>query len=169
MDIFDKAERLMTMDDQVWRKHASPWSVWIRFFTVTPLISLAVWSRAWLGWYSLVPIGLAVFWSWYNPRAFPEPRSTNNWSAKATFGERIFLDRRKVGLPLHHLRAANVLTFMSFIGSLIWMYGLFTLNFWATVAGLIGVVMPKAWFCDRMVWIYEDMKHTDPVYLSWLK
>ena len=169
MDIFDKAERLMTMDDQVWKKHASPWSVWTRFFTVTPLISLAVWSRAWLGWYSLVPIGIAIFWSWYNPRAFPEPKFTNNWSAKATFGERVFLERRKVDIPQHHLQAANVLTFMSFIGFLIWIYGLLTLNFWATVAGLIGVVMPKAWFCDRMVWIYEDMKHTDPVYLSWLK
>ena len=169
MNVFDKAESLMTMNDQTWKRHASPWSVWTRFFTVTPLISLAVWSRVWLGWYSLVPIGLALFWTWYNPRAFPIPKSTNNWGAKATFGERVFLERRKVDIPRHHLRAANVLTLMSLIGSLIWIYGLVSLNFWATVAGIIGAVLPKAWFCDRMVWLYEDIKHTDPVYLSWLK
>ena len=80
---------------------------------------------------------------------------------------RIFFDRRKVNIPQHHLRAANVLTLMSFIGLLIcWIYGLFGLNFWATIVGIIGAVLPKAWFCDRMVWIYEDMKYTDPVYLS---
>ena len=61
MNVFDKAESLMTMNDQTWKRHASPWSIWTRFFTVTPLISLAVWSRVWLGWYSLVSIGLALF------------------------------------------------------------------------------------------------------------
>ena len=169
MDIFDRGERLMTMNDQTWQRHASPWSVWTRIFTVAPLISLVVWSRVWLGWYSLMAIGLVLFWTWYNPRAFPAPSSTNNWAAKATFGERIFLDRQKVNIPQHHLRAANVLTLMSLIGLLIWIYGLFSLDFWATIAGIIGAVLPKTWFCDRMVWLYDDMKHTDPVYESWLK
>ena len=117
---------------------------------MVPLISLAFWSRAWLGWYALIPIALTFFWVWYNPRAFPPPRSTDNWASKGTFGERIFL------------------TVFSFMGALIWVYGLYALNVWATVAGVIGVVLPKAWFVDRMVWIYEDMKETDPKYAVWL-
>ncbi|MGF1478049.1 MAG: DUF6653 family protein [Cyanophyceae cyanobacterium] len=168
MNIFAQAEHLMSMNDKTWKRHASPWSVWTRFLTTTPLISLAVWSRVWLGWYSLLPIGLSFLWTWYNPRAFPPPKSTNNWGSKATFGERIFLDR-KVEIPSHHLRAANILTIMSLVGALIWFYGLYALNVWAVVAGIIGAVLPKAWFCDRMVWIYEDMKNADPVYSSWLR
>ena len=168
MDIFAAAERLMHMDDKTWMRHASPWSVWTRFLTVVPLISLAIWSRAWLGWVALLPIGLALGWAWYNPRAFPPPKSTNHWSAKGTFGERIFL-QDKINVPSHHRRAVNILTMLSFLGALIWIYGLYTLNFWATVAGVLGTVLPKAWFVDRMVWIYEDMKDTNPVYLSWLK
>ncbi|MEM1453414.1 MAG: DUF6653 family protein, partial [Planctomycetota bacterium] len=35
----------MDMDERTWMRHASPWSVWTRFFTCVPLISLAVWSR----------------------------------------------------------------------------------------------------------------------------
>lgn len=58
---------------------------------------------------------------------------------------------------------------LSFLGALIWIYGLYALDFWATVAGVLGTVLPKAWFVDRMVWIYENMKDTNPVYLSWLK
>ena len=54
------------------------------------------------------------------------------------------------------------------MGALIWVYGLYALNVWATVAGVMGVVLPKAWFVDRMVWIYEDMKETDPKYAVWL-
>ena len=31
------------------------------------------------------------------------------------------------------------------------------------------MVLPKAWFVDRMVWIYHDTKDSDPTFASWLK
>jgi len=160
---------MLSMDEAVWLRHASPWSVWSRFLTCVPFLSLAVWSRSWIGWYSLLPVAFALFWIWYNPRAFPAPKSTNNWASKGTFGERVFLERRKTDLPQHHLHAANGITMLSFIGAVIWIYGLYTLSAWATVAGVVGVVLPKAWFVDRMVWIYEDFKDADPRYKSWLR
>ena len=168
MDLFSGAEKMLAMDEAVWMRHANPWSVWSRFLTCVPLLSLAVWSRAWLGWYSLLPIGLALFWIWYNPRAFPVPARRDNWASKGVFGERIFLERRKTDLPSHHLRTAQVLMAFSFVGAVLWIFGLATLNAWATVAGIIGVNLPKAWFVDRMVWIYEDMKDADPKYAAWL-
>ncbi len=169
MDLFSSAEKIMSMDETVWMRHANPWSVWTRFLTVVPLLSLAIWSRTWFGWYSLIPIALAILWAWYNPRAFSPPTSTDNWASKGVFGERVFLAHRNRDLPAHHLRAANVITMFSFVGALAWIYGLYTLNLWATVAGVMGVVLPKAWFVDRMVWIYEELKHKDPTYQSWLK
>ncbi len=169
MDLFSGAEKMMTMDDRTWLRHASPWSVWTRFFTMIPLLSLAIWSRVLIGWYALIPLALTLAWVWYNPRAFPPPASTDHWGSRGTFGERIFLERRKTDLPAHHLRAAMALTGVTFAASLVWIWGLYALDFWATVAGGALVVVSKAWFVDRMVWIYQDMKDSDPRYAGWLR
>ena len=81
MDVFKLSERLMAMDDEVWARHANPWSVYSRF-TCLPLIALAIWSRVWLGWWSLVPLVLALFWTWYNPRAFRPSTRNDGWAFK---------------------------------------------------------------------------------------
>lgn len=167
MDIFKISERLMTMDDATWARHANPWSVWTRF-SCLPLLALAVWSRTWLGWWALLPVGLALIWIWINPRIFKAPKTTDHWAAKGTFGERVFLNRKSIPIPAHHTRAARVLTVMSAIGAGILIYGLVVLGVWAVICGLIGTMLPKVWFVDRMVWLYEDMKQASPDYARWL-
>jgi hypothetical protein len=34
--------------------------------------------------------------------------------------------------------------------------------------GLVVTLLGKAWFLDRMVWLYEDMMHTSAEYRDWL-
>ncbi|MFT5849954.1 MAG: hypothetical protein ACI9H6_000783 [Patiriisocius sp.] len=46
-------------------------------------------------------------------------------------------------------------------------WGLYALNVWAVLVGLILVILDKMWFLDRMVWVYEDMKYKSEEYLSW--
>jgi hypothetical protein len=46
------------MTDDVWRRHANPWSVYTRFAAIPPLI-MAIWSRTWIGLWCLLPIALA--------------------------------------------------------------------------------------------------------------
>ncbi|MGL6259723.1 DUF6653 family protein [Vibrio sp. WXL210] len=169
MDLFKGAEKLLSMDEATWLRHASPWSVWSRFFTCVPLLTLAVWSRAWIGWYALLPTVLALVWIWLNPRAFKAPHSTDNWASKGTFGERIFLAHRHDALPPHHLKAANVITGISIIASVVWLGGLVSLNLSATLSGMFAVVLSKAWFVDRMVWVYHDMQDHRPEYRQWLR
>ncbi|MEO0931712.1 MAG: DUF6653 family protein [Pseudomonadota bacterium] len=168
MDIFNLAERTMRMDDAVWMRHANPWSVSTRF-TCLPLIILALWSRAWLGWWALLPLAIALFWTWANPRMFPPPTETNTWAAKGTFGERVFLNRKKRPIPRHHARMAAILTMLSAVGlpPLIW--GVWTFDVTLTVLGVIVLVLPKVWFVDRMVWLYEDMKDQYADYASWTR
>ena len=168
MDLFAAAERLMAMDEETWARHANPWSVWTRF-SCLPLLALAVWSRDWIGWWSLLPLAGALAWTWYNPRAFPPPARTDSWASKGTFGERVYLDRRQVTIPAHHLRASRILTILSALGAVILVYGLAALDFAATIAGLILAMLAKAWFVDRMVWLYEDMKDSRPDYAGWLR
>ena len=157
MDIYKSAEKLMRMDNAAWRRHANPWSVYTRF-TCLPVIVLAIWSRVWLGWWCLVPLALAILWTWLNPRLFDEPKSLDNWASKGVIGERLFLDRKSNPIAKHHVDMANLLTALSVLGVIILAYGLIVLSFWAVVAGMIATILPKVWFVDRMVWIYEDKK-----------
>lgn len=159
--------RIMQMDDRTWRRHASAWSVWTRFATL-PLLVLAIWSRVWLGWWALAPIAVVALWLWWNPRAFPPPRDTDRWSAKATFGERVWLGRRETPIPRHHERAARILSLFSAIGALVIAVGLIWLHVWTTVLGAAVCTLAKLWLCDRMVWLYEDMKDARPEYRAWL-
>lgn len=150
------AKRLMKMDDQVWLRHANPWSVWTRFTTL-PILSIAIWSRDWIGWYALIATALAVFWIWINPRLFPPVRDHGNWASKGVLGERIFLTHERSQLPPSHVKAARVLSGLSAAGLPLMTYGLVVLDAWATVSGFFLTALPKAWFVDRMVWLYEDM------------
>ncbi|MBX9255391.1 hypothetical protein H1Q63_15855 [Desmonostoc muscorum CCALA 125] len=50
---------------------------------------MPVWSRVWLGWWSLIPVTIAVLWMWLNPRIFPKPQSTYHWISKGVLGERV--------------------------------------------------------------------------------
>lgn len=161
MDVFKLAERSMRMTDDVWLRHANPWSVWTRF-SCLPLIVLAIWSRVWLGWWALVPLTAALIWTWWNPRAFPPAKRTDTWTAKGTFGERILLNRKTLPIPAHHLRAGLVLSVMSATGLVPLVWGLWVLNVEMTLLGLMMTILPKVWFVDRMVWLYEDMKNAYP-------
>lgn len=155
------------MNDRTWLRHANPWSVWTRFTTL-PLFILAVWSRILLGWWSILPIAIALLWIWLNPRLFPTPPTTNNWASKAVLGERIWLNRDKIPVPKHHQKVPNILNAISALGLPFLILGLVKLQIYPTVMGVILINMGKLWFIDRMVWLYEDMKDTNSLYRSWL-
>ncbi|MEM7709434.1 MAG: DUF6653 family protein [Pseudomonadota bacterium] len=154
-DIFRGAERLMAMDDAAWRRHANPWSGWTRFLTTLPPLLLAIWSRVWLGWWALVPVALALFWIWANPRVFPEPARFDAWMSRAVLGERVFIEHRGEIDP-DHRRAALILTCASVPGAVVMVAGLAVLWWEGVVFGGLLTALPKAWFCDRMVWIHDD-------------
>jgi hypothetical protein len=155
MDVFRLSERLMTMDDDSWARHANPYSVLSRF-TCLPLIVAAIASRQWLGWWCLGPLALAAAWTWLNPRLFSPPKTFDSWAAKGVLGERLFLDRANKPIANHHKGMAYLLTAASAVGVCILAYGLAVLAPWPILCGLIVAMGAKIWFVDRMVWIYHD-------------
>ena len=168
MNIFEYAQKLMSMSEESWTRHSNPLSVYTRV-TCLPLLSLAIWSREYIGLYSLVFVAIALFWMWYNPRAFQPPATTDNWASKGTFGERIFLQQASISIPDHHIRMAYILSVLSALGLPVFLYGLYINDLWLIAFGNFLVIFPKLWFVDRMVWVYEDMKDTNPEYERWLK
>lgn len=89
--------------------------------------------------------------------------------SKGVLGEKIFTERRKTKteIPSHHVTMANMTTILTIIGVVILVYGLVVLEVWPTVAGASIAILGKTWYVDRMVWLYEDMKHI-PEYQEWL-
>jgi len=168
VDILKFAEKSMAMSDDVWMRHSNPWSVYTRF-SALPIISIAFWSRDWIGIYSIALIALSFLWVWLNPRLFNAPSKTNNWASMGTFGERIYLNRANEDIPKHHITTCQILQAFSILGIPIFIYGLYSLDFWILVLGNFWVMLFKAWFVDRMVWVYQDMKNTNDIYKSWYK
>lgn len=144
------------MDERTWLRHANPWSVWTRFSTL-PLLLLALWSHAWWGWGALLPVAAALGWIWLNPRIFAPVASVDNWASQGVLGERVWLDRDRCPIPVHHQRVPNLLSLMSAVGLLVALVGVSRLWLEATLGGAVVAMLAKLWFVDRMVWLYRDM------------
>ncbi len=86
---------------------------------------------------------------------------------KGVLGERVWLNRKSVPIAKGHARAALITTTVSGILVFVAAYGLIVKDFWAAFLGWHFAVFAKLWFLDRMVWLWEDMKATDPLYRSW--
>jgi len=167
MPIEKTIAKYFKMTNEVWSRHANPWSVWTRFSTL-PVLAVSVWSRVWIGWWAVIPVIAALIWVYINPRIFNRPSSTDHWASKGVLGERVWINRKDIPVPSHHYRIISILTAISGIGAIICVYGLIVLSIWPTVFGIVVVILGKTWFLDRMVWVYEEMKDNNSEYRSWL-
>jgi hypothetical protein len=158
--------KIFNLTEDNWMKHANPWSVWTRY-SVLPVIIAAFWSRVWIGWWSVIPIVLSLAWMYLNPVLFPKPRSTKNWASKSVLGERVWKSRNKVPIPQHHKTVPKILNAVSFAGMIFSIWGIIAVSIWPAILGVALAYAGKSWYLDRMVWLYEDMKHL-PGYDKWL-
>jgi hypothetical protein len=163
-----RVAKLFGLKGETWMRHANPLSVWTRF-AVLPLLAISIWSRDWIGWWSLVPLALSLIFMVVNPLLFPKPRSTRNWTSKAVFGERVWADRNTVELPeqFRTSRVPAVTQAIQVIGVAVLAWGLVELDLLATVAGIVIIETAKTWYLDRMVLLFEDMKGSRPEYATW--
>jgi len=156
MKIAKFSERLMGMDDATWVRHSNPWSGWTRV-SILPLLCLAIWSRVWFGWGSLLLVLAVVIWTWLNPRLFGPPKHNRAWMTKGVLGERVWLAQKEHPIPEHHAKVGKILNIAAGTGVAFLGYGLWRLDIGWTVAGLIATMGAKLWFLDRMVWLLADM------------
>ena len=160
--------KLFGLEGDKWMRHANPVSVWTRF-AVLPLLALAVWSREWIGWWSLAAFALVLVFMMVNPLLFPAPRSTRHWASKGVLGERVWTERDKVTIPVQ-FRASGVTNAtyaIQVVGMAVLVYGLVRFDLLATVTGMVIAQTAKAWFIDRMVLLFEDMKTRHAGYAAW--
>jgi hypothetical protein len=114
-------------------------------------MALAVWSREWIGWWSLAAFALVLVFMMLNPLLFPPPRSTRNWASKGVFGERIWTERGSVELPPQFRSKVLSVTYaIQVVGLAVLAWGLYQMHLLEVVSGLVILQTAKAWFIDRM-------------------
>ncbi|MDX5592625.1 DUF6653 family protein [Pseudovibrio sp. SPO723] len=157
------------MNDRTWERQASGWSVWSRAATL-PVLVAAIWLHTTVGWmWSTAMLLAVVFWLWANPRLFNPPRHTDTWHAKATFGERIWLNQRAVPIPAKINGKAIALSLLSGLGFLMAIIGAVGNEITMTIAGVLLTYGAKFTFLNVMVKLYGEMQNAHPVYKSWLR
>ena len=105
-----------------------------------------------------------LLWTWYNPRIFAAPHSLDHWMSKGAMGERVWLNRDAVPVPVYHRTVPNVLSTVSAISVIFIIWGVLMFDLWPTLFGTMLAYMSKLWFVDRMVWIWQDMQDASPEY-----
>ncbi|PRY92607.1 hypothetical protein BCF33_1457 [Hasllibacter halocynthiae] len=108
----------MRMDDATWRRHANPWSVWTRILTPLPLLTVVLFLRPALAWWTLLPLAVVLAWIVWNPRAFPEPKAWDGWPQRGVLGEKAMI-AHAAAVPGHHRRTMTVLTGLSAVTAVI--------------------------------------------------
>ena len=163
-----KIAKAFGLEGGSWMKHANPASVWTRF-SVVSLFALAVWSRDWIGIWSLIPIGLSIIWMFVNPLLFDVPKSTRNWASRAVLGERIWVDRDKIEIPeqFRSRTPSLIANAYSAIGMGLLAYGLIDLHVLAAVAGILIIHGGKVWYLDRIQLLFVEMKDHNAEYAVW--
>jgi hypothetical protein len=156
MSLIDKIQSRIASDTDAWRRHANRWSVWTRLAMV-PAFAATVYFRAWLGWWTVVLLGILGLWTWLNVKVFAKEEADRTWEARAIFGEKFWLERSQREIPAHHLRAVLRLNLASAAMVLPMAWGLRVLDPWATAFGTIGGVAGQLWALDRYSWLYEDV------------
>jgi uncharacterized protein DUF6653 len=144
------------LQGEAWQRHANPWSVYTRI-PIPPLLAGAIWTRAWIGRWSLLPVGVVCAWTAINPRAFPPPRSLDHWASRAVLGETCWAQRQDSPVPQRHRAAPNVLAAVSALGVPFVARGLVVRNGWMVLFGLSVQTAGKMWFLDRMALLYDDV------------
>ena len=144
------------LEGEAWLRHANPWSVYTRIPIPAALVA-AIWTYAWIGWWSLLPVGVVCGWIVLNLKVFAPPRTLDHWASRAVLGETFWADRKEVPVPARHRVAPIVLTAMNTVGLPFIVWGLVSLDVWIALFGLAVHMAGKIWFLDRMALLHDDM------------
>ncbi|MCG7551408.1 DUF6653 family protein [Pseudoalteromonas sp. Of7M-16] len=161
MRLENLAAKYFAMSEEVWERHANPWSVWTRY-SCLPLLIACIWWREILDiWFWPILVILMV-WIWVNPRCFKKPPHTRHWTSQSVLGERILIYQPEK-IPPHHSKMLDVISILLCIFTVLCVAGLFFHEVISTCVGAVGLILTKTWFLDRMVWLYHEVENANPM------
>lgn len=138
--------------DEMWRRHANRWSVYTRFAAIPAAIA-AGWSRVWLDWWAVVPIGSVVLWLIVNPFIFKPIDTPAHWIEKGILGERLWLGRSEAATV--YKWSLRMLLLLGLVGLAGMVAGIVTLNPWLAIGGAVVVMVAQIVRIRRFADVYN--------------
>ncbi|MCV0427617.1 MAG: hypothetical protein K5905_19325 [Roseibium sp.] len=132
------------------------------------LITAAIWTKIWLDTAFTVMLVVGVLLLLFRlPKLLPNRRWTGNWAEKASFGERIWLNRPLIPIPQEINHRLSVLHLVFWAGVLIAILGAFTSSPILSGTGLLVGYATQAVCLRKLIDLYELMKDKAPLYRFW--
>ena len=102
----------------------------------------AIWSRVWLEWWALLPVGAVALWLAIDPFVFAPVEPSRSWASKGIYGAQLWLSERDRVYGSHRtvLRSLIGVGLVKFV-LLAW--GLWRLLMWPTVYGATLVMLAQ--------------------------
>jgi hypothetical protein len=158
MGTANAAVKTFGLNEENWKKHANPWSVWSRMAAFVVMIA-AIFARELFGWWTLAFIGAGIIFMFLNTRIFPGVDQPRRWDEKGIYGEKLWTLKDEAAAG--HRKAINLLIGIAGIGLPIMVYGLIVVEAWPTVFGLSLVFVSQLWQIDRFVAIYDEAQRRE--------
>lgn len=128
------------ISNEIWRRHANRWSVYTRFAAIPAAIA-AGWSRVWLDWWAIAPIGSVALWLIVNPFIFKPIDTPAHWIEKGILGERLWLERSEAAAV--YKWSLRMLLLLGFVGLVGMIAGIVALNLWLAIGGALVVMVAQ--------------------------
>ena len=103
-----------------------------------------------------------ALWAYLNPRLFRDPASFDSWASQVTLGERLWMQAGRPAVDPAHVPPVRWLSALSAAGLPVVLAGVVAREPGWTLFGAALVMLGKLWFCDRMVWLYQDARRERP-------
>ena len=123
--------------------------------TGIPLIIISVWSRVWIGWWSVLFVAFVALWLWLNPRLFSAARDDSRWMSRGVFGEKLWAERGKLARGYISPLLPILWNVVAGIGALAMIVGLYRLDLVSTLVGGLVAFAAKTAFIGQMVILYD--------------
>ncbi|RDI45235.1 DUF6653 family protein [Nocardia mexicana] len=146
------------LNDENWRKHANPWSVWSRMAAFAVMLA-AIYLRDVLGWWTLAVLVGGVAFMFANTRMFRPIDVPSRWDERGIYGERLWTEKAPAAEP--HRRAISAIIGIAGVGLPLIGWGLVSVQIWPTVFGWTLVFISQLWQIDRFVAIYDSAVRAD--------
>lgn len=120
-----------------------------------PLLALALWSRAWLGWWAVLPVALAVALPFLNRRPRRPPVRPDAWTFRSAVGPPLLL-RRWAAIPAPARAEAAALWSLKLVLHLAVLVGAWAFALWPVVLCAAAEVVVGLRLRDRMARLVAD-------------
>ncbi|MES0808618.1 DUF6653 family protein [Roseibium sp. SCPC15] len=132
------------------------------------LLSAAIWAKLLVGGlFSVVLLAGVLLLLFKLPSLLSGKQQADSWARRASYGERIWLNRLLIPIPADVNQKITILYLVFWTGTLIAMLGAVSSSLLLTATGLLVAYAAQAVCLGKLIGLYNEMKDKAPLYRFW--